>query len=276
MGLAATMAACGRLSSGEKAELDSLRIVAAEQQVALTTANEFVDIFNSSIDSVLMNEDGIIFAKDDESPALTKEKIEKNLEQYNMILERQKKRIAELDKMLGDSKVDNQQLRTAISKMQAQLQQKEAEIAQLREKLKQKDLDISNLKAQVTSLNQNVADLNQNVADLTQQTQQQTVALNTGYYIMGKTKELKRQGVLSGGFLRKKKVDADNLDVSMFITVDTRTLTTLSIPDKKPKVVSQMPSDSYTLTDNGDGTTTLTITDRSRFWGQSSFLIISY
>ena len=91
---------------------------------------------------------------------------------------------------------------------------------------------------------------------------------------VGSSKELKAKGLLTGGFLAKKKVDVTKLSSAGFTKVDIRNYNDVVLKSKKPKIMTQMPSDSYTLRDNGNGTTTLHINDATRFWSVSKYLVV--
>ena len=74
--------------------------------------------------------------------------------------------------------------------------------------------------------------------------------------------------------IAKKKADYANLDKSKFTKRDMRGLEKLTIESKNPKLITEKPASSYTLTKNDDGTTTLEIKDPQTFWSVSPFLII--
>ena len=58
--------------------------------------------------------------------------------------------------------------------------------------------------------------------------------------------------------------------------IDIRKTKQFTIPSKKYDVLSQMPVSAYTVSDKGDGTSVLTVTDAARFWSVSNYLIIKY
>ncbi len=102
---------------------------------------------------------------------------------------------------------------------------------------------------------------------------QQDALLNEGYVKIGSKAELKAAGLLTGGFLKKNKVDMSSIDKSLFQKVDIRHVTEIPIPSKKPKLLSPAPADSYHFETDG-GSSTLVITNPTRFWSVSNFLII--
>lgn len=80
-------------------------------------------------------------------------------------------------------------------------------------------------------------------------------------------------GIISGGFLKKKKVNFDSLDPTLFERIDIRSTTQLTIQARKVKVLSGVSSDSYTIARDGD-VCVLTITDVERFWSTTRYLIL--
>ena len=98
------------------------------------------------------------------------------------------------------------------------------------------------------------------------------VTLNEGYYAIGTAKDLKDVGLLSSGF-HKKKVNYENFNQDIFQKVNIRNTTQLIIPSKIIKILTTIPSESYTLSRDGNSTV-LTINDVDRFWSLSKYLVI--
>lgn len=157
---------------------------------------------------------------------------------------------------------------------EAQLKEKDTQIANLQAELNKKNVDISNLRTRVGNLTTSNQMLEEKAEAQTTALQAQSEMLNTAYVQIGTSKELAAKGLLSGGFLKKKKVDSDKLKEENFSKVDIRYFNDVKLNSKKPKVMTQMPSSSYTITKNSDGTCTLHISDPSTFWSVSNFLVI--
>lgn len=266
---------CGGNDTNVQSEIDSLRIELAQKTAELEMANDFVDLYNTNIDSVLKSENLVMTSI--ESPAITKQKIKSNIDAYNEVINRQKKRISELEELLKTSDSNSaKNIKEAIAKMQKELDRKNAEIAELRRQLDNKNVSIAKLEKNIEGLKDDIDALNEENKMQEEALIKQTELLNDAYYIIGSSKELKSKGVLSGGFLKKSKVNANELDKSIFTKIDMRKEKTFNIPSKDPKVMSQMPSNSYTITKQDDGTSVLTITDVERFWSQTIYLIVKY
>lgn len=272
--LAGLSVSCGN-STGEASKQDSLSV---ENQ----RLNEFLDIVAYTMDSI-NGQEKYLYTNKDGVPITNKEQIRNNIRIFKYNLEEQQKRIAELEKQLADAK-DNkamvQKLRGIIKTLQSQLEEKNQLIAQLQEELEQKNFNIAELQTHVQTLSTRVDELVVEAEEATTnlETAKTELAQATiGYIIMGTKKELSAAGVLKGGFLKKKKVDNENLDVSKFKSVDVRSVSTLDIPGRDAKIMSAQPSSSYSITENDETKTCqLKIVNSSQFWEASRYLIILY
>ena len=272
--LAGFSVSCGN-SNGEVSKQDSLSV---ENQ----RLNEFLDILAYTMDSI-NGQEKYLYTNKDGMPITNKEQIRNNIRIFKFNLEEQQKRIAELEAQLAEAK-DNKEmvkkLRGIIKTMQIQLEEKNQLITQLQAELDQKNFNIAELKTHVQTLSNRVDELvveaEETVTNL-ETTKTELAQATIGYIIMGTKKELSSAGVLKGGFLKKKKVDNENLDASKFKSVDTRSVSTLDIPGRDAKIMSSQPSSSYNITENDDTKTCqLQIVNSSQFWEASRYLIILY
>ena len=272
--LAGFSVSCGN-SNGEVSKQDSLSV---ENQ----RLNEFLDILAYTMDSI-NGQEKYLYTNKDGMPITNKEQIRNNIRIFKFNLEEQQKRIAELEAQLAEAK-DNKEmvkkLRGIIKTMQIQLEEKNQLITQLQAELDQKNFNIAELKTHVQTLSNRVDELvveaEETVTNL-ETTKTELAQATIGYVIMGTKKELSSAGVLKGGFLKKKKVDNENLDASKFKSVDTRSVSTLDIPGRDAKIMSSQPSSSYSITENDETKTSqLKIVNSSQFWEASRYLIILY
>lgn len=272
-----TMISCGenKTSSSEQ-ELDSLRALVEQQQGELKAAEEFTEAVNFSMDSIV-NANGIIF-QNREGVTPSREKLRQNIDAYKNIINSQRDKLEELKQKLASQKgAYAAKMKEIVEKMQAQLDAKDAELAALREELNNKNADITQLNMQVNTLNKNVQDLTEETQAQQQTIQAQTDQMNEAYYIIASKSELKAKGLLAGGGLfSKKKLDMSTASADKFTKIDIRKKTTFSIPSDSPKLLTQAPSGSYTITKNSKNSSTLTITDPARFWSVSNYLVIQY
>ena len=269
------MMACGGKTEGNP-EADSLRNVLNGTLSEMSEMDLFLDAVNASMDSVV-NMDGEILRISGESPLSRKEQIRQNIEAYKMILKRQRDRLAALEEKLKGSNANNEKLMKTIAALKKQIEEKDQAIVELTEELEKRNFDIKTLKGHVEKLNTQVAELKEETKSQEEALVAQSDMMNEAYVIIGTKKELKAAGLLSGGSLFKKsRLDLSQVNASSFNKIDIRKDKSFNIPAKKATVLTQMPSGSYTITDNGDGTSTLTITDASRFWSVSNYLVVRY
>ena len=163
-----------------------------------------------------------------------------------------------------------------VASLKAQIEEKDKAIANLNEELEKRNFDISVLKENVAQLNTQVTTLEEDSRAKDETITAQTDLLNEAYVCIDNTKALKEAGILKGGFLKKAKLNMSEVNPSAFTKIDIRNATSFLIPGKKPEILTQAPAGSYTIKDNGNGTSTLTVTDPAKFWSMSNYLVVKY
>lgn len=266
-----TICSCGSKSSDSSTELKNDSIQEENRYL-----NAFIDEVAQGMDSLVVGEGMILSNSAEGTPLNSKQQITANLKVFEEIVNRQRDRIAELEKSLKDNKSAHAaSMKKIINAMKAQLAEKDKEIAALKEELSSKDFSISRLETRVASLNKDVEGLTTKNKAQKEALVTQSDMMNEAYVLIGSKKELKAAGVLSGsGLFSKSKLQSSDFDASKFKKVDIRKYTSVKLDGKKPKVLTPSPASSYTITDNGDGTSTLSITDATAFWSVSNFLVI--
>lgn len=261
---------CGG-STSSKEQLDSLQTALEQRDADYNELNEFLGVIATGLDSIALQEGQILTPG--ESPALSRDQIRKNLDAYKQTLDSQRQRIAELEKKLKNSNANSAQMKTILASLKQQLAQKDEEIAVLRKQVDDQSVDISNLKQNVENLQQR----NEMQAGLIVSQQEtiisQDASLHTAYIKIGTKKELKEAGLLTGGFLKKTKVDFTKIDKSLFKAVDIREVEKIDIPARKAELMTPQPKDSYRI-DKVNNNNVLSIINPEKFWGVSDFVII--
>lgn len=272
----------GASKSELQSQLDSLSRADSLHQDDIRQMTDFVNMMSSGLDSISAQE-GVIKEMDlPEHGHFNKAELKAQLQNLGQLLQRQRDRIAELEKeVAGNKSAYGQRIAKLIANYKAQLNEKDAQIAQLQKQLEDKNANIAELTRNVNNLTTTNTKLNQTVESQrkTVETQQSTIAeqdasLHTGFVVIGTSKDLKAKGIIKGGFLAKKKVNVSNLNASGFSRVDIRNYNDIRLNSSNPKVMTQMPSDSYEIVRNGNGTSTLHIKDASIFWSVSKYLVI--
>jgi hypothetical protein len=176
------------------------------------------------------------------------------------------------------------QLKKSNAKSDAKIAELEKMIDNLNAQIVEKDADIASLKAELEKQNIKITELSANVENLTAEGQQktqkineQTTALNTAYYVIGTSKELKAHNIITkeGGFvgIGRNKTLKQDFNKEYFTRVDITNLKGIPIFKKKISVVTNHPKGAYKLV--GVKTVdSLSILNPAEFWGSSKYLVI--
>ncbi len=258
------------------AERDSLETVSIEKDLHLKEMSIYLDTLVATLDSIAYME-SVIFLPDIENPnkPLSKQQLRERLEIFQGLLERQHNKIRVLEDSLASDSLTFSNMLSIITHLRTQIEEKNEEIEKMKIELSEKKQSISKLQTQVARLQSDVDELSPNVSYYQQVVnQQETIVetqdamLNEGYYIVKSRKELAAMGI------RANNMSVANINLDDFICVDIREFKSLYIPSGNIKILTQMPTNSYTLTNNMDGTYTLNINSPSDFWQYSKILII--
>ena len=190
------------------------------------------------------------------------------------ILQERRQRLAELEKKLKSSSSENKHLLDMISNLKTQMAQNEATIASLTSQLENANKTIAGLSTQVDSLNSSMAVVSAEKAAVEEKNQALTDDLNRCFYVIGSKNELKDHKIIETGFLRRTKIMQSDYEMSYFTKADRRNLMQLPLYSKKAKVLTNQPVDSYRISTDAKGNKILEITNPTRFWGASNFLVI--
>ena len=188
-----------------KAKNDSLLALGYQKD---TTVMEFVRAFNeiqSNLDSIKMKENiiGQSTKGGTEVQASAREQITGDINAIYQMLQKNRATVASLQKKLKASNTKNTELEAMIANLEKSIAEKDAEIAQLKDQLAKLNIKVTDLGNQVTALNTNVENLSAENKAKQQAIEEKTAALNTAYYVVGTTKDLKDKKVIdkTGGFI---------------------------------------------------------------------------
>lgn len=262
---------CNGGGASMREQLDSLQTAYDQRNADYNELNEFLGVIAVSLDSIAVQEGQILGPT--ESPALNREQIKKNLDAYKQTLDNQRQRLAELEQKVKSSNANSAQMKVIIASLKQQLKQKDEEIAMLRKQVEDQSVDINSLKANVKTLQERSEMQAGMIVSQQEKILEQDAIIRTAYIKMGTKDELKRMGLLTGGLLKKTKVDFTKIDKSLFKAIDIRETKKIDIPAKKAKVMTPQPEDSYRI-DKVYNNNVLTITNTEKFWGVSDFVII--
>ena len=266
------MAACGNKTAPQESN-DSLQTALTSSQSDYQELQEFLSVIATGLDSITAQESDILYTSR-ESPVPNQQRIREQLDVLKQKVESQRAKIDNLERKLKADSKNAAMMKSVINMLKGQLAEKTTRIAELQEELNGKELTIQELSSRVEDLTSQAARREETIASQKDMISDQDNLLNTGYVKIGTKSELKDAGLLTGGFLKKTKVDVSSIDKSLFRSIDIREETELVINSKRVRIMTQMPEESYTMEEK-DGKTVLHINDPQRFWSISKFLIVT-
>lgn len=174
-----------------------------------------------------------------------------------------REQIAQLQQKLKNSNNASAQLKKTLEQLTAQLVEKSQQIEAL-----QADLAARNIR--IATLDETVAGLRADSLAKERTLDAQDKALNTAWFVYGTKKELKEQKILQRGDVLQN----DDFNKDYFTQIDIRKDTEFKLYSKSAKLLTTHPEGSYILTKDSKGQYILRITDPTRFWSVSRYLVI--
>lgn len=206
---------------------------------------------------------------------LKKDEIASRFAQLKTILNDNKTKVEKLQRLLASQDGKNSKLAATIKRLETELADKTASLDALQKELAAKDIQIGELNKTVGTLNSNISALNDETQKQKATIKDQETSLNTVYYYVGSSKELKDAGIVtSNGLFKAKSVLDGNYNKSVFVMADKRELSSIPTGVKKVKVLSNHPKDSYSLKTNDDKTVSIVISNPEKFWSVSKYLVM--
>ena len=255
-------------------EVDSLKNENTKKDRDIKDMMSFVGVLADGLDSIAKQEEILFYSnKGKEGTIIDRDQLKKNLEMFEKTLATQKQRIAQLVDSLKARGESLSKLTSLVTYLNQQLEEKDDMIKSLRADIDNKNVNISQLQQKVHTLTENNTKLNEKVENQLKALSVQTEIINEGYVKIGTKKALAELGLISTGFLKKTKVNYNDIDKDKFMRVDIRKFTEITINSSDPKILTQMPASSYRI-EKGKGTSTLYIIDPTAFWSVSNYLII--
>ncbi len=204
-----------------------------------------------------------------------REQIAAQMNSIKEIMEQNKAKIAELQRLSGKNGKENKTLAQTIKRLQNELEEKTALIQSLQDELNQKNIKIDELNTTVNNLNSNVTDLNKANEQQKETIKTQDENLNTVWYCVATTQKLKEAHVISGtGLFQKKKVMDKEFDTKAFTQSDLRSISSIATNSKKVTILSAHPKNSYNLVTGANKAISIEITNPSKFWSISKYLVV--
>jgi len=262
-----------------KAKNDSLMAIGFAKD---TTVMSYVRAFNeiqSNLDSIKQKEN-IISQNTQGGTELqpnAKDQVTSDINAIYLLLQKNRQVVAQLKAKLKKSDVRIVELEKMIETLNKQIESKDVEIGTLKDQLAKLNIQVEGLNSQVSNLNTKVDNLSSDNQAKQQAIDQKTTELNTAYYVVGTTKELKAKNIITkeGGFigLGKSKTVKSDFDKSNFTRVDITKFKGMPVFKKKATLLTTHPAGSYKLV-GVKSVDSLVVKNYAEFWSASKYLVI--
>ena len=242
----------------------------SEKEQALT---EFISSFNEiqeNLNAIKEKEKIVTQASSTGDVKSKQDQIKEDIQSIYDLMNKNKNRIGSLTSKLKDSKLKVEGLEKMIENLQNSLNLKDEEINDLKNK-------IEGLHIELSTLNTNYKASEADNAQKAETIKKKTEALNTAYYAVGTTKELKEKNVISksGGFIGLGKTTkvSEDFNKEYFTKINIEQTTSINLGAKKVKILTNHPKNSYKLVGEKP-IEKLEIINAQDFWSASKYLVI--
>lgn len=259
-----------------QAQNDSLRSVATTGGVKI---DEYFAAFNSIQENLnkIKEKEQIISTRTQtgqEFDETSAERINDDILSIYELMQKNKQTINDLNNKLQKNGLKNKEMAKTIQLLTEQMNSKDQEITTLKSELEKLNFNVAQLESQMAEIDSTLKEEQRMSEEKSEIISAQDEALNTVYYVVGTKKELMSHNVVAkDGLFKPLKIDG-NMDKDYFTKTDLRACNSIPLNVKSAKILSNHPSGSYKLIQNGKVTDKLEITDPVKFWENSKVLVI--
>jgi DNA repair exonuclease SbcCD ATPase subunit len=201
-----------------------------------------------------------------------------SIQTLNELIQKNKKLVTDLDKKYRSSNVKIKELNDQIAMLNGQIEEQSLNLKALQEELAKANFQIATLNTDLNTVTTQKIELEQTTSEQAKVIDQQTIDLNTAYYISGTFKDLRDLGIVDkeGGFIGMgaNKELVNNFDPSTFTRIDIRDFKELSLNSKSATIITNHSTDSYTLVEGEKTIEELVINNPQEFWKSSKYLVV--
>ena len=274
---------CVEKSEKYKAAIAQRDSLAIEKQMLDSNYNRTVDILNDvetgfSEISRSQNEMRVNLKGVEGKTTSKKELIAAQMSAIKQNIENNKAKIDELRQLASKSDKANKLLSGTISRLQREMDEKNVQIQSLQQELDQKNIKITELTTTVNTQSGNIAEQQNAIEEQKKSLEEQKSRisdLNRVWYCVATSKELKNARIITNtGLFQTKKVLDTDFDKNAFTQADLRVISSVQTNSKKIKLISSHPEDSYKLVTEDNKNITIEISNATKFWSVSKYLVV--
>lgn len=250
---------------------DSLATLTSSQGAEVMDYLMDFNTIQENLNEIKKREQIISVNKNDSENLNKREQIKEDINTiYNLLKENQEK-LQALNRKYKSSGNKNKELQKLIATLNQQIEEKNTEIQTL-------NSELENLNIEVKDLTDALVETETRNETQAQIIEEQIDELQTAFYVVGSTKELKEHKIITkeGGFIglgKNTKLD-DNFNKEYFTEISTKTFSKIAIFAKKATLITTHPKDSYEFEGTDKKVDNLIIKDSKAFWSVSKYLVI--
>lgn len=259
-----------------QAKADSLQTASGVQQVEVEGLLADLNDISAGMQSIREAEHLLALESSGDKLATSRSKqqvtaLKNDIRAISEAIGNYKQQIAALDKK---NKRQSAEFKKLIAGLNEELELRSTKIQEINRLLAERDKQLAVKQQEIVALTDNVETLNQETTEQKEKIGQQDQLLHAANYLVGTRKELKEAHVISRQGLFCPPIVSSQAQQAAFKTVDVRETKAIALGDKKAKVLSVHPSDSYTLEPDDSGMLVLKIKDENTFWKQTKYLVV--
>jgi uncharacterized protein YoxC len=202
--------------------------------------------------------------------ASSREIIRDNMEYICEAMQQNRELVAQLREKLNASRFKGDKLKSLVDGLQTQVETQNLRIHELQASLAEKDSTIQVQSMRIDSLSQSVSNLTEVSKEQAGTVARQEKQINNAWFVYGTKAELKEQGILKGGEVLKD----NDFNKDYFTEIDIRQVKNIKTYSKSAQLLTTHPNGSYMLAKDANGYYELHISNPSRFWSVSKYLVM--
>ena len=269
------MSACGNQNQNEsdmrlQQQVDSLQTIVDNKDSELNDIIVTMTEVQNGIRRIAEAEGRVTVADGNQENVSSRAIIRDNMEYICEAMQQNRELVAQLREKLNASRFKADKLKNLVDGLQSQVESQNQRIQDLQASLVEKDSTILAQTMRIDSLSQNVASLTESARENDGTMVRQEKQINNAWFVFGTKAELKEQGILKGGEVLK---DA-GFNKDYFTEIDIRQVKNIKTYSKSARLLTTHPDGSYMLAKDAKGYYELHISNPSRFWSVSRYLVM--
>jgi hypothetical protein len=253
-------------SSAEILSAENLRLI-QEAKLKDSLMEEYFKTINEieeSLDLIKQNERLVDINLKDEAGRDGKNKIAEDIMVINELMLKYNAQVSQLEKQMKSNDFKSKEFEKLILRMELQLEEK--------------NQNLSRMRAELLKLNNSFENLFSEYNERLNELDKQTGKINAAYFAIGTAKELKENNIIfkkSGvAGIGKTTGLMEDFNKSYFTKIDITETPSIELFGKEAKLLSNHPTNSYTIEKAAAGNEILKITKPEEFWSVSKYLVV--